>query len=116
VHERFVDLVELIARVHLRDRAGPGAGTGGFRIETLAVPELQIPQAYQAGLAGGAARLGERNVEQVIGGAEARVPVGHRGRGYRNDANLTWAALWAPGERMGSVWLARPFRARFQVD
>ena len=45
VHEHLIHLVELVIWIHLRDRAGPSAGTQTFREIALAVPKLQILQA-----------------------------------------------------------------------
>src|SRR5262245_1333169 len=48
MHERFVDAVELVLRVHLRDAARPRAGARGLRVEALARPKLELVELDQA--------------------------------------------------------------------
>src|SRR5262249_56556981 len=75
-----IDAVQLVARVHLRDRAGPGAGSRRLRIVALAGAELEIVEPNEPCLG---AELGcrlQRMVEQTIGARKTRVGHVHDGR------------------------------------
>src|SRR5688572_17914993 len=103
VHDALVDAVELVLAVHLRDRAGPGAGARGLRIEPLAVPERQVAQPDDLRVAVAAlalARGGEPVQQQVLGGAVARLAVGHRSRRNAEHANRPRLAFRLARERM----------------
>ena len=97
VHEGLVDAVELVGRVHLRDRAGPGAGARALRVVALAGAEVELVEADQARLgAERRLRVRERVGEQLLGGRVARVrPVHHGGR----DADHAHRAGLAPDGR-----------------
>ena len=51
VHQRLVDLIHLVRRIHLRDGAGPGAGARRLRVVALAGAELQRAEPDQPRLA-----------------------------------------------------------------
>jgi hypothetical protein len=92
VHEGLVDAIELVARVHLRDRAGPGAGPRALRVVALAGPERELVEAEEARL--GPERLsGVRDSvrEQLLRPRIARVRPVHdcgRDRGHAEGAGL----------------------------
>ena len=46
--QRFIDRVELIGGIHLRNRAGPCASMGALRVVALASAEAQIVETDQA--------------------------------------------------------------------
>ena len=105
VHQGLVDAVELVARVHLGDRAGPGAGLRRLRIVTLAGAELEIVEPNEPRLG---AELGgrlERMVEQMVGAREARIGLIHHGRRDAGETQRPRRTLGLARERTENVTL-----------
>ena len=70
--QRFIDRVELIGGIHLRDRAGPSAGMSALRVVAFASAEAQIVETDQARLDARGAGMVERCPKQVFGCGIAR--------------------------------------------
>src|SRR5215831_18415259 len=116
VHEGLIDAVELVARIHLRDRAGPGAGLRRLRIVTLAGAELEIVEPDEPRLDTEVNRRLERTVEQVVGAREARVGRVHDGRRDASETQRPRRTLGFARERMRLVWRLGTPRRRRDVD
>ena len=117
VHEGLVDLVELVGRVHLGDRAGPGAGGGGLRVVALAGAEAQLAEADHAAFgAEGLLRVREGVGEELLGAGVARVRTVHdRGTEARHPDGAGRADD-GPGQRVGLVGLLVAGRPLVRVD
>ena len=117
VHEGFVDAVELVFGIHLRDRARPGAGAGAFRVKTFAGTEAEVIQADQLRLAAQRGLgVGDGDLEQRIGGAVARMVGGHHRGGDAGDADRPRRTHRFARERMRRVGFAPAFCRRRGVD
>src|SRR5262249_8807708 len=78
--------LQLVASVHLRNRARPRAGPRRLRIITLAGAELEIVESNEPRVGAKIARGLDRMVEQIVGARETRVGHVHHGR---RDASET---------------------------
>src|SRR5688572_5557580 len=106
VHDALVHLLHLVPGVHLGDGAGPGAGAGGLRVETLAGTEGQIAHADQPRFAlafAALSRIGEPVHQEILGRAVARVALRHRRRRNAEDADRPGLAYGRARERMRFV-------------
>src|SRR5262245_39361986 len=116
MREGIVDAAQLVACVHLRDRAGPGAGLRRLRIVTLAGAELEIVEPYEPRLGAEIDRRLERTIKQIVGTREARVGHVHYGR---RDAGKTQRPRRTFGLARERMRLVRRFgapRRRRDVD
>src|SRR5262245_64560892 len=116
MHEGIVDAVQLVACVHLRDRAGPGAGLRRLRIVTLAGAELEIVEPNEPRLGAEIDRRLERTIEQVVGAREARVALVHDGRRDAGETQRPRRTFGLARERMRLVRRFGTPRRRRDVD
>src|SRR5215510_8185648 len=116
MHEGIVDAVQLVACVHLRDRAGPGAGLRRLRIVTLAGAELEIVEPNEPRLGAEIDRRLERTIKQIVGAREARVGHVHYGRRDASETQRPRRTFGLARERMRLVRRFGPPRRRRDVD
>src|SRR5215510_4161666 len=116
MHEGIVDAVQLVACVHLRDRAGPGAGLRRLRIVTLAGAELEIVEPNEPRLGAEIDRRLEGIIEQIVGARKARVGHVHYGRRDAGETKWPWRTFGLARERMRLVWRLGTPRRRRDVD
>src|SRR6516162_7247534 len=103
VHEGIIDTVQLVARVHLRDRARPGAGLCCLRIVTLAGPKLEIVEPYEPRFGAEVTRRLKRMIEQIVGARETRIGRVHYGRRDAGKTQWPWGTFRLAREWMRSV-------------
>jgi hypothetical protein len=77
VHQSLVDLIHLVAGIHLCDRARPGTGQRGFRVVAFADAKLEIVQLDQARLRTEVRGGFQGMTEQMIRTGKARVRAVH---------------------------------------
>src|SRR5262249_53009178 len=116
VHEGVVDALQLVARVHLRDRAGPGAGPRRLGIVTLAGAELEIVESNEPRVGAKIARGLERMVEQIVGTRETRIGHVHYGRRDAGETKPPRRTFGLTRERMRLVRRFATPRRRRDVD
>ncbi len=93
MHQGFVDLVHLVFRVHLRNRAGPGAGLSGFGVIAFASPEFQVIELDHARFGSKPLGLLQGMHQQVVGAGKTRIGAVHRGGGNAGEARRAGLAL-----------------------
>ncbi len=117
VHKRFIDAVELVARVPLGNGARPGTGTGAFGVKPFAGTERQIVQADELCLAPELVlRMVDGDLQERIRRTVARVRSRHRGCRNAGHANGAFLALRRSRQRVQGVSNPRAPGARRQAD
>src|SRR6516225_6412579 len=116
MHEGIIDAVQLVARVHLRDRARPGAGLRRLRIVTLAGPKLEIVEPYEPRVGAEVTRRLKRMVKQIVGAREARIGRVHYGCRDAGKTRRPWRTFRLAREWMRSVRRFDTPRRRREVD
>src|SRR6516225_9721204 len=116
MHEGIIDAVQLVARIHLRDRARPGPGLCRLRIVTLAGPKLEIVEPYEPRFDAEVTRRLERMIEQIVGAREARIGRVHYGCRDAGKTQRPWRTFRLARERMRSMGRFGPPRRRRDVD
>src|SRR5262249_871230 len=101
--ERLVDLVELIGRIHLRNRTGPGAGLCTFRVIALARPEVQRTQPDQAGLCS----MRRRSVLQGVLQERVRSGITREGHVHRRRRNAGDPQRPLRADDLAAEWVRR---------
>ena len=66
MHQSLIHLVHFVLRIHLGDRARPGAGAGGLGVIALAGAEFELVEPDQSRLGAVRGRSVDRTAEQVV--------------------------------------------------
>ncbi len=100
MHERLIDLIHFVFRIHLGDRARPGAGVEALGKIALARAKLQRIQRDQPGLRARLLRGFERMPEQMVRAGKTRMRGVHGGSRYAREPKRAGRALRLAGQRM----------------
>ena len=93
MHQRFVDAVHFVFRIHLRDRTGPGAGFSGFGVIAFAGPEFQIIELDHPRFGSKLLTLPQCMHQQMVGTGKTRIGGVHHGGGNAGEARRAGLAL-----------------------
>ena len=117
VHQSLVHGGQLVGGIPLGDGAGPGAGMRRLGVVALAVAERELAQPDEPDVGAPAAEMGQRVLEQAVGGGEARVHGVHAGGGEAEHPRRRARGLGMRLEQMrGLVLEQMPGKDRRQLE